>query len=102
MTRVGDAVFVIASRGVWVTATTSPSDAVTVWFGAAPYEPAAGADLPSAAPGVGGTLVAVADDRLVTVTGEDYGRREDPNHRFTRAWLEKFEGFDYGTMTVWF
>ena len=37
----------------------------------------------------------------ITVTGEDYGRREDPNHRFTRAWLEKFEGFDYGTMTVW-
>lgn len=37
----------------------------------------------------------------VNVPGEDYSHRNDPNYRFTKAWLEKFEGFDYGTMTVW-
>ncbi len=38
----------------------------------------------------------------VTVKGQSYEDREDTNHRFAQAWLEKFQGFDCSTMTVWF
>lgn len=37
----------------------------------------------------------------IAVKEENYDDREDLNHRFAQAWLEKFQGFDYGTMTVW-